>query len=204
MTPCMARPPTRSAPRASSQHDNPRRSAGSGLGWADELTDVVRRHHEIGDETVETGAFAPRVADLDRKPRDRQRVPGIAQRHAGQPAPDRRRAFAAFDTRDPKLFEARAIQIFIDGLMRGGPADENEVSALMLDRLGDRLTGEQVITDEDRLQAPYRWRLPRQPAFGGIAFAVLFLRPVLGHDELGRRGTTRLRPGATRLAPRNA
>ena len=54
-----------------------------------------------------------------------------------------------------------------------------------MDGLGDRLTGEEIVAQVDRPKPSHRRTMPGQPAFGGVAFAVLLLGAILGRDELG-------------------
>src|SRR5277367_5962246 len=79
------------------------------------------------------------------------------------------------------------MQVLGDSQVRGWLAGEDEVAACVLDGGGDRLAGEQVVAEVDRPQMRQRRRMPTQPAFGGIALAVLLLRPVLRGDELRRQ-----------------
>jgi len=67
-----------------------------------------------------------------------------------------------------------------------GFAGEYEVAARLLDRGGDRLAGEQIVAEEDRPKVPHRPAMPGEPPFGGVAFAILLFRSVLGRDEFGR------------------
>ena len=71
--------------------------------------------------------------------------------------------------------------------MRGRLAGEDEVAAGVLDRGGDRLAGEQVVTEINRPEMGNCATMPDQPALGGIALAILLLRPVLRGDELRRQ-----------------
>ena len=65
---------------------------------------------------------------------------------------------------------------------------EQEVAACCSDGLGDRLAGEQVVTEVDRPQVLQAPAVGGQPALGGSALAVLLLGPVLGRDELRHQG----------------
>ena len=51
---------------------------------------------------------------------------------------------------------------------------------------GDRLAGEQIVAEEDRPEMGRRRTMPCEPAFDGVAFAILLLRAILGDDELRR------------------
>src|SRR3954452_16795078 len=67
--------------------------------------------------------------------------------------------------------------------MRSWLAGEDEVAAGILDRGNVRLAGKQVVTEIDRLQVSEGGAVAGQPALGGVALAVLLLRPVLRRDE---------------------
>jgi hypothetical protein len=55
----------------------------------------------------------------------------------------------------------------------------------IMDGGDDRLAGKQIVTEKDRPKVSDRATLPGQPAFRGVAFAILLFRPVLRRDELG-------------------
>jgi hypothetical protein len=80
-----------------------------------------------------------------------------------------------------------AMQVFGDGFMRRWLAGEDEVAAGMVDGGDDGLAGKQIVTEIDRPKVSNRGGVPAQPALGGIAFAILLLRPVLRRDELWRQ-----------------
>ena len=159
----------------------------AGAAAGGQLGDGVGGHRQIGDEAVVIGALARGVADLDGEPVDHDGVGGGAQRHAGEPAVDGGGALAAFADGLAMLFQLGAMQVFGDGLVRGRLAGEDEIAAGLLDGGGDRLAGEQVVAEKDRPQMRHRSAMPGQPALGGVALAVLLLRPVLGGDELRRQ-----------------
>lgn len=49
--------------------------------------------------------------------------------------------------------------------------------------LADRLAGEQVVAEINRIEPPIPGTMRGQPAAGGAALAVLLVMPVLRHDE---------------------
>jgi hypothetical protein len=85
------------------------------------------------------------------------------------------------------LLEVDAGEVFGDGLVRARLAGQDEAAAALLDGLDDRLAGMEVVAEVDRPEAGDAGAVAGQPALGGGALAILFFRPVLGHDELGRQ-----------------
>ncbi len=85
------------------------------------------------------------------------------------------------------LLDLGAVQVFVDGLMRRRLAGEDEIAAGFLDGGRDRLAGEQIVPEIDRPKVGDRRALPGQPALGGVAFAILLLRPILRGDEFRRQ-----------------
>lgn len=73
---------------------------------------------------------------------------------------------------------------FLDRGMREGLADEQEMPARRLHRLTYGLTGEQVVTQIDRLERRVAGAVRGQPAACGDAFAILLVMAVLRGDEL--------------------
>ena len=85
------------------------------------------------------------------------------------------------------LFELGAVDVLGYGLVGGGLAGQDEAGAALLDGLGDRLAGEQVVAEIDRLVACQGGAMLGQPALGSVALAILLFRAVLRGDELGRQ-----------------
>src|SRR5580658_11074374 len=50
------------------------------------------------------------------------------------------------------------------------------------------MTGEEIIAQKDRAQRREPRAMLGEPAFDGVALAVLFLGAILGRDELGHQG----------------
>ncbi len=50
------------------------------------------------------------------------------------------------------------------------------------------MTGEEVVAEVDRAQRREPRVMSFEPAFGGVALAILFLGAILGRDELGHQG----------------
>ena len=96
-------------------------------------------------------------------------------------------ALAGRDGGGPVFLQTGAIQIFGDGLMRGWLAGQDEIAADVLDRGGDGLAGEEIVTWEYRPEGLHGGPVPGQPAFRGIPFAILLLRPILVCDEFRRQ-----------------
>ena len=68
--------------------------------------------------------------------------------------------------------------------MRRRLADEDEMAAGVQHRLAERLAGEQIVTEIDRVKLGVALGVRGQPALGRHVLAVLLLRPVLRDDEL--------------------
>src|ERR1700722_5172479 len=149
--------------------------------------DGVGGDREIGDEAVvSTLAFS--VEDLDGEPVDQDGIVRGAQRYGVEPAVDVGRALAAFADGLTMLLQFGALQVLGNGLMRSWLAGEDEVAAGILDGGNVRLAGKQIVTEIDRPKAGEGGAVPSQPALGGIAFAILLLRPVLRRDKFRRQG----------------
>ena len=146
-------------------------------------TTVSGANLEVGDEAVAVGDGAGGVDDLDHEPVDGQGVGIAAQRDVAQPA------VAVVETLAPPLDcagqrrEIDAGEVFLDRLMGRRLAHEQEVSVHRPHRLADRLAGEQVIAEIDRLQPGIAPAMALQPAPDRPAFTVLLLVTVLRHDE---------------------
>jgi hypothetical protein len=103
-----------------------------------------------------------------------------------------------------------AQQILSNRLMRSWLAGEawaatrTKVAAAILDGGNDRLAGKQIVPEIDRPEVSEAGAVPGQPALGGIALAILLLRPSCGAMNSGGRGITWLWPGAARLTPGKA
>jgi hypothetical protein len=169
-----------------------------------EFGDIAGVDVQIGDEAVVIGAFTRGVLDFDGDPGDGQRVIGGAQRHLGEPAVNRRGPPATDFLGPAMLFQrGAAAQIFGHGLVRRWLAGQDEAAAHLMDGLGDRLTGEEIVAPVDRPKLRHRWTVPGQPAFGGVPLTVLLLGSVpRGATNSGGSGRTRVWPGATMEAPR--
>ena len=89
-----------------------------------------------------------------------------------------------------------------DGLMGGWLAGQDKAAAGLAYGLDNRLAGEQIVAEIDRTQVRQPGPVFGQPSLGGIAFAILVLRPVLGGDS-GGSGMTWACPGAICVTPRN-
>jgi len=159
----------------------------SGAATGGEFGDAAGGDCQIGDEAVVVRPLALAIQDFDGEPVDDQRVIGGAHRHGGEPAVDRCRSLAPYDSGLAVFLEFGAGEILGDGLMRSRFAGKDEVSAGLLNGGGDGLAGEQIIAQEDWSKAAYRRAVPGKPAFRGVAFAILLLRPILGRDELRRQ-----------------
>ena len=82
------------------------------------------------------------------------------------------------------LLDGGPVHEVVEDLVRRRLGGEQEVAACCPDGLGDRLAGEQVVTEINRPQVLQAPAVGGQPALGGVALAVLLLGPVLGGDEL--------------------
>ena len=81
-----------------------------------------------------------------------------------------------------RLLELRqfgAGQVFLDQRMRRRLADEDEVAAGVQHRLAERLAGEQIVAEIDRVKRGVALAVRGQPALRGLVLAILLLRPVL-------------------------
>jgi len=143
-----------------------------------EFGDGIGGDREIGDEAVVVGSLCLGVEGLDGEPVDRDGILGGAQRHGVEPAVDGGGALAAFADGLAMLLQFGAQQVLSNGLMRRWLAGEDEVAAGIVDRGGDRLAGKQIVPEIDRPKVSEAGTMPGQPALGGIAFAILLLRPV--------------------------
>ena len=68
--------------------------------------------------------------------------------------------------------------------MRRRPADKEEVAAGVQHSRAERLAGEQVVTDIDRIKCGVALPMRSQPALGSRLLAILLFRPVPRDDEL--------------------
>src|SRR3954468_9206026 len=159
-----------------------------------QFSDTVRGDWQIGDEGIVVGALARTVEDFDGEPGDGNGIGGAAQRNFGEPAVDVSDPFAALANGLTMLLELDAGEIFSDGLMRAWLAGQDEVAAALLDDAHDRLAGIEIVATIDRPETGDTGLMAGQPALGGGPFAILFFRPVLRRDELGRQ---RQDPGVT-------
>lgn len=75
-------------------------------------------------------------------------------------------------------------------------------AAAVFDGRGDRMAGEEIVTEIDGPPARQRWSMVGQPPLGGVALAILLLGAILREMNSAGRGSTCWWPGATRLAPR--
>src|SRR3954463_9834721 len=150
---------------------------------------------EVGDEAVAVGDGAGGIDDLDHQPVDDQGVGIAAQRDVRKPA------VAVVEALTPALdlmgqgrqFDAG--EIFLDRLVGRGLAHEQEVP---VHRLADRLTGEQVGAQIDRLQPGVALAMALQPA--ARLSQSCFSWPSWGTMNSGSSGTTRVWSGATIVA----
>ncbi len=86
--------------------------------------------------------------------------------------------------RDRVRIKRGALHEVIQGFVRRGLGRQEEVPAGRGDRFRNRLAGEQVVAEVDGPQVRQALCVDGQPALGGVAFAVLFLRAILGRDKL--------------------
>lgn len=74
-------------------------------------------------------------------------------------------------------------EILLDQRMRRRLADEEKVPAHVQHRLAERLAGEQVIAEINRIEGGVAPSMRGQPALGRHGLAILLLGPVLRDDE---------------------
>ncbi len=83
------------------------------------------------------------------------------------------------------------------GLGFGG---EQEIAAACKRRLDDRLAGEEIVAEIDGPQLLDPLAMGGQPAFCGVAFAILVCRAVRFDDELWHQWQRHIVAGRTRVA----
>ena len=161
---------------------------------------IVGADRKVGDEAVAISDLALGVDDLDLEPVDEDGIMAAAQGYVADPAVAEDGLFlAALD----HLLAARKVDpggVFGDQRMRRWLADEDEMAADVQHRLAERLAGEQVVAEIDRIKRGVAPSMRGQPALGGGGLAILLLCPVLRGDECRLSGMTLSCPGATSVA----
>ena len=154
-----------------------------------ELHDIVTIDIYRSDKTVAIGPFIVALAnDLDGQPVDLQGVFAILDGHLQCPLITPGFGFAVgFSHRDSFGLQRDAVEIFIQGLVRGRFRDEQEITAELNDFPTQRLSRIQVIAQVKRSQVLIARVILIQPSFGGIVFTVLFAGTILGDDEFGSK-----------------
>ena len=147
----------------------------SGPGAGRDLRHVIRRDGQAGHESAVIGGLSLGIEDAEPKPVDVHRVLAVAQRDSLDPAV----AIGPAEVAGPALghaafFQRRALDIFIQRLVAVPLAHEEKVCTGCQYRFGQRLATEQSVAQIDRTQFLHTLVVRDQPAFGGVAFAVLF------------------------------
>src|SRR4051812_31977974 len=163
-----------------------------------EVDHRVGANLEIGDEAVAVGDGAGGIDDLDHEPVDGQGVSIAAQRNVAQPAVAVVEALAPALDRAGLCRQLDTGEIFLNRLVGRRLAHEQEVPVRCPHRLADRLTGEQVVAQIDRLQPGVAPAMALQPA--ARLSQSCFSWPSWGTMNSGSSGTTRLWSGATTVA----
>src|SRR5215831_17473244 len=147
--------------------------------------DVAGADLKIGDEAVAVGHFIVGVEDLDLEPVDLQGILAIAQRNIVDPAV----SVCALSLAMPdglfacRKFDACSGNVFPDQGMRGWLADEDEMPVDRGDRFAQGLTGEQVVTEINRIEPCVLLTVGRQPSLGRCVLAVLLFGAILRGNE---------------------
>jgi len=157
--------------------------------------DGVGTDGQIGDKVVAIRRLALGIDDLDLEPVDRQRIPAVAQRHAPQPAIAMNEALLATLNRLLEHRQGGADQVFLDRLVRLRLADEQDVAGGRHNGLADRLSGEQVVAEVDRIERGIALTMGGQPPLCRPILAILLLRPVPRDDEFGIQRDNLVMPG---------
>ena len=135
-------------------------------------------------------------------PLDHHGVVAIAQGHRFDPAIGiAETLFAALDgLAVGRKFDAG--DVFLDQGMRGRLANEDEMPVDGAHSRADRLAGEQVVTEIDRIEPGVTGAVSREPTPSGTALAILFLAAIVRGNELRRQREHAVVTGATTVAER--
>ena len=154
----------------------------------DDLGDVVLGYGKAGHPGHGIFDLSLGVQDLETDPVHQYRILAVSDRNGLDPAVAARiRRFAASNS----LHVAErlgSVDEVVERLVRGRLAGEDEIVAGVGHHLADRVAGEQIVAKKDRAQRRDPCVVIVEPAFDGVAFAILFLGSVLGRDELGHQG----------------
>jgi len=74
--------------------------------------------------------------------------------------------------------------LLVQGGMRIGLAGQDEVQVMLQEQFTERLVTVQVVGQDCHLPSCETNGVAQNPTVGGIAFAILFVGPLLGDDEL--------------------
>ena len=139
---------------------------------------------------------------------DRHGVQAVAQGHGIEPAVMDGLALGPEFFGDGEFVRLGTGDEVMERLVAVGLAGEDEIGAVVGNRLRDGLTGEEIVAEIDRLEASQGRAVGVKPALGGSAFAILLVVPVpglrrgrlWGSMKTGMSGKVIVWPGATRVA----